>query len=258
MKPPLSTAKHPQSRIIATSASNNPIPPQRSKLARFVIKTCAYTGFASLAVTGLIVAFFIYDASTYKGESETYDISLSELALNPRKGGPKNLPIAEILVGYIPRMQLPVQYLIKLLTLWQVDDEDSPEMQKQKDKPKLVVLGCGWGSVALLKNINPDNYHITVVSPSNYFLYTPLLPSATVGTLEVRSLVEPIRRITSRIRGHFLKAKAESVDFSQKLVEVSQTLPDGEERRFYLPYDKLVIGVGKSIHPKNNKRYDLI
>lgn len=222
LKPLLSTAKHPQSRIIATSASNNLIPPQRSKLARFVIKTCIYTGFASLAVTGLIVAFFIYDASTYKVESETYDLSLSELALNPRKGGPKNLPIAEILV----------------------DDDDSPEMQKQKDKPKLVVLGCGWGSVALLKNINPDNYHITVVSPSNYFLYTPLLPSATVGTLEVRSLVEPIRRITSRIRGHFLKAKAESVDFSQKLVEVSQTLPDGEERRFYLPYDKLVIGVG--------------
>lgn len=127
-----------------------------------------------------------------------------------------------------------------------MDDEDCVEMQKQRGKPKLVVLGCGWGSVALLKNINPANYHITVVSPSNYFLYTPLLPSATVGTLEVRSLVEPIRRITSQIRGHFLKAKAESVDFSEKLVEVSQTLPNGEERRFYLPYDKLVIGVGTS------------
>lgn len=126
-----------------------------------------------------------------------------------------------------------------------MDDEDGAEMQKQKDKPKLVVLGCGWGSVALLKGINPDNYHITVVSPSNYFLYTPLLPSATVGTLEVRSLVEPIRRITSKIRGHFLKATAEAVDFSAKLVEVSQTLPSGEERRFYLPYDKLVIGVGE-------------
>ena len=124
-------------------------------------------------------------------------------------------------------------------------DEDCEEMLKQRGKPKLVVLGCGWGSVALLKNINPDNYHITVVSPSNYFLYTPLLPSATVGTLELRSLVEPIRRITSKVRGHFLKANAEEVDFSAKLVEVSQTLPNGEERRFYLPYDKLVIGVGE-------------
>jgi NADH dehydrogenase len=107
-----------------------------------------------------------------------------------------------------------------------------------------VVLGCGWGSVALLKNISPDDYHITVISPSNYFLYTPLLPSATVGTLEVRSLIEPIRRITGAIRGHFMKANAESVDFSEKLVEVSQVGPDGKKRFFYVPYDKLVIGVG--------------
>lgn len=107
-----------------------------------------------------------------------------------------------------------------------------------------MVLGCGWGSVALLKNINPENYHITVISPSNYFLYTPLLPSATVGTLEVRCLMEPIRRITSAIGGHFMKAAAEGIEFSEKLVEVSQTLPDGEKRHFYVPYDKLVIGVG--------------
>jgi NADH dehydrogenase len=107
-----------------------------------------------------------------------------------------------------------------------------------------VVLGCGWGSVALLKGINPENYHITVISPSNYFLYTPLLPGATVGTLEVRSLIEPIRRITSAIRGHFMKATAENIDFIEKLVEVSQTLPDGEKRHFYVPYDKLVISVG--------------
>lgn len=113
-----------------------------------------------------------------------------------------------------------------------------------KTKPRLVVLGCGWGSVALLKGINPDHYHVTVISPSNYFLYTPLLPSATVGTLEVRSLIEPIRRITGAIGGHFMKACAESVDFSGKLVEVSQTLPDGQKRHFYVPYDKLVIGVG--------------
>lgn len=109
-----------------------------------------------------------------------------------------------------------------------------------------MILGTGWGSVALLKNINPDNYHITVVSPSNYFLYTPLLPSATVGTLEVRSLIEPIRSITGRVRGHFLKASAEEVDFSHKLVEVAQKMPDGTSRRFYLPYDKLVIAVGST------------
>lgn len=156
---------------------------------------------------------------------------MSEVALNPRRGGPKNLPIAEHFV----------------------DDDDSPEKRNQKHKPKLVILGTGWGSVALLKQLNPDDYHVTVVSPSNHFLFTPMLPSATVGTLELRSLVEPIRRIVRRVHGHFLKAMAEEVEFSEKLVEVSAIGPNGEKQRFYLPYDKLVIGVGSVTNPHGVK-----
>ena len=174
---------------------------------------------------GLIVAFFLYDASTYREDLSYTDIPVSENALEPRKGGPKNLPIAEVLV----------------------DDDDCPENSRQKHKPKLVILGSGWGSVAILKTLNPDDYHVTVVSPVNYFLFTPMLPSATVGTLELRSLVEPIRRIVSRAKGHFLKAEAVDVELSEKLLEVTQTNAQGEECHFYLPYDKLVLGVGKWI-----------
>jgi NADH dehydrogenase FAD-containing subunit len=42
-------------------------------------------------------------------------------------------------------------------------------------------------AITLLKEINPHDWHVVVVSPQNYFLFTPLLPSATVGTLEPRS-----------------------------------------------------------------------
>jgi NADH dehydrogenase len=169
----------------------------------------------------------LYDASTYREDLSYKDIKVSRLALTPRRGGPKNLPIAEV----------------------QIDDDDCEEMQKQKDKPKLVVLGAGWGSVALLKTLVPDNFHVTLVSPSNYFLFTPMLPSATVGTLELRSLIEPIRRIVNKVRGHFIQAKAENIEFSEKLVELSQTDSQGKEVRFYLPYDKLVLGVGSSTNP---------
>jgi len=150
------------------------------------------------------------------------DIPVSELALNPRRGGPKNLPIVEHFV----------------------DDDDCDENRKVKHKPKLVILGTGWGSVALLKQLNPEEYHVTVISPSNTFLFTPMLPSATVGTLELRSLVEPVRRIVRRVHGHFLKAKAEDVEFSEKLIECSAMDAMGKEQRFYVPYDKLVVGVG--------------
>lgn len=211
--------------------STHPLPKRRSRLFRFTYRLFAYAGGFVLITGGLVVAFFLYDASTYREDLSYTDIPVSENALEPRRGGPKNLPIAEVLV----------------------DDDDCPENSKQKHKPKLVLLGSGWGSVAILKTLNPEDYHVTVVSPVNYFLFTPMLPSATVGTLELRSLVEPIRRIVSRAKGHFLKAEAVDVELSEKLLEVAQTNAQGEECHFYLPYDKLVLGVGATTNPHGVK-----
>jgi NADH dehydrogenase len=211
--------------------SGKPLPQHRSRLANFAYRSAALLG-GSFAILGAgIVGFFIFDASTYREDLSYQDIHVSELALSPRRGGPKNLPIAEV----------------------QIDDDDSVTMEKQKEKPKLVVLGGGWGSVALLKTLKPEEYHVTVVSPTNYFLFTPMLPSATVGTLEFRSLVEPIRRIVSKVKGHFIRASAEEIEFSEKLVELSQKDAQGNEVRFYLPYDKLVIGVGSTTNPHGVK-----
>lgn len=201
-------------------------PRQHGRVFRFFYRAFAYTGGFLLISGGLVLAFFAYDATTYREDLSYTDVPVSEKALEPRRGGPKNLPIAEVLV----------------------DDDDSAEMSRQKHKPKLVILGSGWGSVALLKTLNPEDYHITVVSPVNYFLFTPMLPSATVGTLELRSLVEPMRGIVQRVRGHFLKAEAVEVELSERLLEVSQVDASGENRHFYLPYDKLVIGVGQSAY----------
>ena len=208
---------------LVRSVSTHPTPKRRSRLFRFTYRLFAYAGGFILISGGLVVAFFVYDASTYREDLSYTDIPVSEDALELRRGGPKNLPIAEVLV----------------------DDDDCPENARQKHKPKLVILGSGWGSVAMLKTLNPEDYHVTVVSPVNYFLFTPMLPSATVGTLELRSLVEPIRRIVSRVKGHFLNAEAVDVELSERLLEVKQTNAQGEECHFYLPYDKLVLGVGK-------------
>ncbi|KAL2006326.1 hypothetical protein VTN00DRAFT_9980 [Thermoascus crustaceus] len=204
---------------------------RRRPLVDLLYRLFAWCGFFIVSSGVVVVAFFIYDASTYRPEPSAEDVPVSELALNPRRGGPKNLPIAEVLLG----------------------DEDTEERQVQKGKPKLVILGTGWGSIALLKHLNPGDYHVTVVSPTNYFLFTPMLPSATVGTLGLRSLVEPIRRIIQRVRGDFVKAQAEDVDFSAKLVEVSQVDASGNKQHFYIPYDKLVIAVGSTTNPHGVK-----
>ena len=92
----------------------------------------------------------------------------------------------------------------------------------ERKRKKIVVLGTGWAAVNFLKNLKPDLYEIEIVSPRNYFLMTPLLPSVTVGRLEARSLVEPIRKIYSKkhkmgIRFH--EAKCVDVDVEKQQIK---------------------------------------
>lgn len=207
--------------------SDKILPERKSRLLRFCLRLATWLGTSVIVISLGVLGFFIYDASTYKEDPTQFDIDISKLALHPRRGGPKNLPIIEVFL----------------------DDDDCEEKKLLKEKPNLVVLGGGWGGVSLLKGLHAGDYHVTVISPTNYFLFTPMLPSATVGTLELRSLVEPIRRILRRLHGHFLRARAEDVDFENKLVEVSRDLGNGQQTRFYVPYDKLVIAVGSETNP---------
>lgn len=230
----LARCQSPNTASLVRFKSEAAQPPQavrRSSALSFLYKGFAYCGFFIFSSGVAVLAFFVYDATTYREEPSAEDIPVSELALNPPRGGPKNLPIAEVLIG----------------------EHDSEGMIEARDKPRLVILGTGWGSVALLKHLTPGDYHVTVVSPTNYFLFTPMLPSATVGTLGLRSLVEPVRRIIQRVHGHFLKAEAVDVEFSEKLVEVSQVDANGNKQNFYLPYDKLVVGVGCKTNPHGVK-----
>lgn len=66
-------------------------------------------------------------------------------------------------------------------------------------KKKVVVLGTGWAATSFLKNLKSSSYEVEVVSPRNYFAFTPLLPSVTNGTVEARSIVEPIRNIINKV-----------------------------------------------------------
>lgn len=82
------------------------------------------------------------------------------LALHPERGGVKNLPISTHFID---------------------ENQDA-----KNEKPRLVIIGSGWGSISTVKNLDKDKYNVTIISENNYFLFSPLLPSSTVGTLELR------------------------------------------------------------------------
>ena len=41
-------------------------------------------------------------------------------------------------------------------------------------KEKIVVLGTGWGAASFLKEIDSSKFDVTVISPRNFFLFTPM------------------------------------------------------------------------------------
>jgi NADH:ubiquinone reductase (non-electrogenic) len=105
-------------------------------------------------------------------------------------------------------------------------------------RPRLVVLGTGFGAFHVAKYVS-DDYDVVVVSPRNHFLFTPLLPSTTVGTIEFRSIIEPIRHARHNL--HFFHATADRLDLAARTIACTGVAGG---HRFTVDYDVLVIAVG--------------
>ncbi|XP_076800295.1 putative NADH dehydrogenase [Clavelina lepadiformis] len=120
--------------------------------------------------------------------------------------------------------------------------ENDVWQQEITERKKLVILGTGWAGYSVLKDVNKHIYDVIVVSPRNHFLFTPLLCSTTVGTLEFRSIIEPVRSMYFRHARDFHMSSAVKVDDIRKVLTCkSEVTPD---HIYDIPYDKLVIAVG--------------
>ena len=148
--------------------------------------------------------------------------------------------------------------------------------ETRADNERVVILGSGWGGFTLSRSLKHSKFSTTVVSPRSYFVFTPLMTDAAVGTLNFSEIVEPVRDRKSHV--HFIQAAARAVDFNRKVVTCEASIvrsgvtesarveqqdqgfdEDPELGRFRgkenlrkweagqvfdVPYDKLVIAVG--------------
>ncbi|KAL8483502.1 hypothetical protein ACS0TY_026260 [Phlomoides rotata] len=144
--------------------------------------------------------------------------------------------------------------LAQLLRHFSTDTQKkSPGLEPTKgdEKPRVVVLGSGWAGCRLIKDIDTNYYDIVCISPRNHMVFTPLLASTCVGTLEFRSVAEPIGRIQPAISrepgSYFFLANCKGVDFQNHQIHC-QTVTEGaatlDPWNFNVSYDKLVIASG--------------
>jgi len=109
--------------LSAAPPSKPPSPSRLIRISRDVAKYTAFTCFSAvLGLSVLVGGVFIHDVFTYS-DKHVDRVPVSPLALHPDHGGPKNLPIASVLVG----------------------DEDDGALVAVQDKPRLVIVGGGWG-----------------------------------------------------------------------------------------------------------------
>lgn len=116
---------------------------------------------------------------------------------------------------------------------------------KSGKKEKVVVLGTGWGAASFVKDIDTDLYDVTVISPRNYFLFTPMLAGSSVGSVEYRSITEPFRELNHKV--DYLEATATSIDPLTKVVTCESVIGDEttvDKQAFKVNYDKLIITIG--------------
>lgn len=108
-------------------------------------------------------------------------------------------------------------------------------------KTRVVIVGGGFAGVYTARYLRRHAADISVelINDNNYFVFQPLLPEVTAGTIHVTDAVSPLRLLLPKTR--FRMAQVKALDFRRQTVRVLQ----GHKTRYVrVPYDHLVIACG--------------
>ncbi|PNS17689.1 External alternative NAD(P)H-ubiquinone oxidoreductase B1, mitochondrial [Sphaceloma murrayae] len=109
---------------------------------------------------------------------------------------------------------------LRCMSIKQLDDS-------RKGRERIVILGSGWAGYTLSRSLSHSKYQVIVVSPRSYFVFTPLLASTSVGTLEFRNALEPVR--SRRNATEFFQGWADNVDFEAKKLLIEEAVHDPQQ-----------------------------
>jgi len=109
-----------------------------------------------------------------------------------------------------------------------------------ENRKQVLILGAGFGglntALHLDKVLKEDTaVDITLIDQNHFHLFTPLLHEVAAGVIDEGLVLTPIRRVVSKTRVGFLRARVEAIDLERQTVSLCC-----EEKR----YDILVIALG--------------
>ncbi len=109
---------------------------------------------------------------------------------------------------------------------------------EKSDKPRVVIIGGGFGGVELAKALRNVPVQVVVIDRQNFHTFQPLLYQVATAGVEPSSIIYPFRKIFEKQSGfYFRMADALAVDTEKQLLETS--IGD-------IHYDFLVVATGAS------------
>ncbi|MFF0889654.1 NAD(P)/FAD-dependent oxidoreductase [Streptomyces sp. NPDC003456] len=108
-------------------------------------------------------------------------------------------------------------------------------------RPRIVIVGAGFAgyrTARTLSRLARGRAHITLLNPTDYFLYLPLLPQVAAGILEPRRVTVSLSDTLRDVR--LVLGQADRIDLDGRTLHY--TGPEDEEGT--LAYDRLVLTAG--------------
>lgn len=103
-------------------------------------------------------------------------------------------------------------------------------------KPRIVIVGAGFGGVKLAKLFAKENVNVTLVDRHNFHLFQPLLYQVSTAVLSTDEIAYPVRTFFRENKNvEFFMAKAQGVDKDRKVLLTNH----GE-----IAYDYLILASG--------------
>lgn len=108
----------------------------------------------------------------------------------------------------------------------------------------VVIVGSGFTGFECARTLarrlrrEESDVDISIISPDDYMLYTPLLPDVAGGLLDPRFVAIPLANALSGVQA--IRGRVDGVDFDRRTV----TFIDPEERSRMLSWDRLVLTPG--------------